>query len=159
MLIKKYLTNMASPSCTSVWTLPILTKLGNLFLTEPLMTHFASCHKQKCFPLLTSVRDIIILNLMKQANLSQHLISLFVHLDLHRMSFGLTVVGDAFQHKLDTIFNNLNFCTGPADDMIIWGKETDRADHDKHLIKFSADPKAAKSKIELGTLSSSKQNK
>ena len=34
------------------------------------------------------------------------------------MPHSLTVVGDAFQHKLDAVFNNLGFCKGIADDMI-----------------------------------------
>ena len=52
-----------------------------------------------------------------------------------RMSFGLTVAGDVFQHKLDTIFNDLDFSTAIPDDMIIMGEETDGSDHNKHLLK------------------------
>ena len=35
------------------------------------------------------------------------------------MPFGLTFGGDVFQCKLDIIFNNLDFYTGIADDMIM----------------------------------------
>ena len=53
-----------------------------------------------------------------------------------RMSFGLSVARDVFQHKLHTVFNNLNLCTGIADDMIIWGEEADGSDHNQYLTKF-----------------------
>ena len=52
------------------------------------------------------------------------------------MSFGLTAAEDVFEHKLDTIFNYLDFCTGIADDMIIWSEETDVSDCDKPLTTF-----------------------
>ena len=52
------------------------------------------------------------------------------------MALGLTAAEDAFQHKLDTVFSSLDFCTGIADDMIIWGKQPDDSDHDKYLIEF-----------------------
>ena len=50
-----------------------------------------------------------------------------------RMPFYLTMARDAFQQKLVTIFNNLDFCTTIADDMTMWGTEVIRSDHDKHL--------------------------
>ena len=34
------------------------------------------------------------------------------------------------QQEMNTIFNNLYFFTGLADDMIIWDEETDESDHD-----------------------------
>ena len=33
--------------------------------------------------------------------------------------FGLTIVGDEIQHKLDAVFSNLDFGKGSADDMFI----------------------------------------
>ena len=36
-----------------------------------------------------------------------------------RMAFGLTVAGDAFYQKLDTVFSNLDFYTVIADVMIM----------------------------------------
>ena len=53
-----------------------------------------------------------------------------------RMPFGLTVAGYTFQCKLDAIFNSLDFYTGIADDMMIWGEDADGSDFDKHLTKF-----------------------
>ena len=50
-----------------------------------------------------------------------------------RMPFDLTVAGDAFQCGLDTILNNLDFCTGIAADMIILGEGADGSGHEKHL--------------------------
>ena len=53
-----------------------------------------------------------------------------------RISFGLTVIGDAFQWKVGSFFSNLDFCISIADDMIIWGKQPDGSDWDKHLTEF-----------------------
>ena len=44
------------------------------------------------------------------------------------MPFGLTVVGDAFQHKIEAVFSSLDFCTGIADDVIIRGEQPDGSD-------------------------------
>ena len=52
------------------------------------------------------------------------------------MPFRLTVAEDAFKHKLDAGFSNLDFCTAIADDMIIWIEQPDGSDHEKHLIEF-----------------------
>ena len=52
------------------------------------------------------------------------------------MSFSFAVAGDAFLYKLDTIFNNLDFCMGITDDMIIWTEEADGSNHDKYLTEF-----------------------
>ena len=52
------------------------------------------------------------------------------------MPFGLTVARVTFQCKLVVAFSNLHFCTGIADDMIIWGEQPDGSDHDKHLTEF-----------------------
>ena len=49
-----------------------------------------------------------------------------------RMPFGLPVAGDTFQHKLDMVICNLDFCKDIADDMIIWGEQPDGNDK-KHL--------------------------
>ena len=38
------------------------------------------------------------------------------------MPFGLAVAVNAFQHKLDTIVHNLEFCSGIVDNVIIWGE-------------------------------------
>ena len=51
------------------------------------------------------------------------------------MLFSLTVAGGVFLQQMDTIYNNLNFCTAIADDMIIWGEEVDGSDHDKHVTE------------------------
>ena len=50
--------------------------------------------------------------------------------------YHITWARGAFQYKVDTIFNIIDFCIGIADDMIIQGEETDRCDHDKHLTIF-----------------------
>ena len=47
------------------------------------------------------------------------------------MPLGLTFVRDAFQHKLDIIFNSLESWTGISSDyMIKWSEEADESDHD-----------------------------
>ena len=57
----------------------------------------------------------------------------FGQLGFTRMSFGLTVTGDEFQHKLDAVFSNLDFCTCTANDMIIWREQPDSSGHYKCL--------------------------
>ena len=52
------------------------------------------------------------------------------------MPFGLTVVGDTFQHKLDKVFSNPDFFTGIADGMIIWREQPAGSYHDKHLTEL-----------------------
>ena len=52
------------------------------------------------------------------------------------MPFGLTVVVDAFHHKLDVVFSNHNSCTCIADDIIIWREQPNGSNHDKHLTEF-----------------------
>ena len=52
------------------------------------------------------------------------------------MQLGLTVTGDAFLHKLDAVFSNLDIYTGIAYDMIVWEEKPDGSDHDKHLTEF-----------------------
>ena len=42
-----------------------------------------------------------------------------------RLPFGITVLGDAFQRKLDAIYSNLPHTIGIADDMIVWGEKPD----------------------------------
>ena len=51
------------------------------------------------------------------------------------MPFSLAVAGDTFQCKLDTIFNNIDYCIDMADDMIICSEDTDGSDYDKHPTK------------------------
>ena len=52
------------------------------------------------------------------------------------LPFGINVSGDAFQRKLDTIYNPLPNVIGIADDLIIWGNKGDGSDHDEALTKF-----------------------
>ena len=52
------------------------------------------------------------------------------------LPFGINVSGDAFQRKLDTIFNPLPNVISRADDLIIWGNKDDGSDHDEALTKF-----------------------
>ena len=53
-----------------------------------------------------------------------------------RLPFGITVLGDAFQRRLDAIYSNLHHTICIADDMIVWGEKPDFQDHDKALDKF-----------------------
>ena len=53
-----------------------------------------------------------------------------------RVPFGITVSGDAFQRKIDSVYNGLNMTTGIADDMLIWGEKEDGSDHDQALTEF-----------------------
>ena len=46
------------------------------------------------------------------------------------MPFGITIAGDVFQRKLDTIFGNLSQVACIADDIIIVGYKADHSDHD-----------------------------
>ena len=47
------------------------------------------------------------------------------------MPFGITVAGDVFQRKLDTIFGDISQVACIADDIIIIGYKEDHSDHDK----------------------------
>ena len=47
----------------------------------------------------------------------------FGRLRFTRMSYGLTLAGDTFQHKLHTIFKNVDFSTDIADDMRMLAKK------------------------------------
>ena len=46
------------------------------------------------------------------------------------MPFGITVAGDVFQRKLDTIFVNISQVACIADDIIVIGYKADHSDHD-----------------------------
>ena len=67
------------------------------------------------------------------------------------MPFGLTVAADAPQHKLDTIYHNLDFCTGITGDMTIWGKQADGSNHD-NLDKLNSRPCKPVSLVQFVTL-------
>ena len=49
------------------------------------------------------------------------------------MSFGATVVGDVFQHKLDECFGHIPNGIVIPDDIMIVGKKPDHRDHDQAL--------------------------
>ena len=49
------------------------------------------------------------------------------------MSFGATVVGDVFQHKLDQCFGYLKNVIVIADDITTVGKKPNHSDHDQAL--------------------------
>ena len=51
------------------------------------------------------------------------------------MPFGITVAGDVFQRKLDTIFGHLSQVACIADDMIVVGYKVDHSDHDTAFTK------------------------
>ena len=52
------------------------------------------------------------------------------------MPFGITVAGDVFQRKLDTIFGNLPQVACIADDIIVVGYKEDHSDHDLAFSKL-----------------------
>ena len=52
------------------------------------------------------------------------------------MPFGITVAGDVFQRKLDTIFGDLPQVACTADDIIVVGYSEDHSDHDKAFTKL-----------------------
>ena len=52
-----------------------------------------------------------------------------------RMLFGGTIAGDAFQSQLNTISNNLDFCTGIVNDIIL-DEKAYTSSHDKNLTEF-----------------------
>ena len=69
-----------------------------------------------------------------------------------RVLFGLAVVRDAFQCKLDTIFDYLDFCTGIADDMKLLVKEADESNHDRQLTRLLQATKQQNFKLILDML-------
>ena len=52
------------------------------------------------------------------------------------MPFGISVVDDVFQRKLDTIFGNILQVTCIADGIILIGYNKDHSDHDKAFSKL-----------------------
>ena len=52
------------------------------------------------------------------------------------MPFGISVAGDVFQRKLDTIFCNIPQVTCIADDIMVVGYNKDHSDHDKAFSKL-----------------------
>ena len=52
------------------------------------------------------------------------------------MPFGISVAGDVFQRKLDTIFGNLPQVACIADDIIVVGYKEDHSDHDAAFSKL-----------------------
>ena len=52
------------------------------------------------------------------------------------MPFGISVAGDVFQRKLDTIFGNIPQVTCIADDIMVVGYNEDHSDHDKAFSKL-----------------------
>ena len=52
------------------------------------------------------------------------------------MPFGISVAGDVFQRKLDTIFGNLPQVACIADDIIVVGYKDDHSDHDTAFSKL-----------------------
>ncbi len=64
-----------------------------------------------------------------------------------RVPFGITVSGDAFQRKIDSVYNGLNMVTGIADDMLIWGEKEDGSDHDRAFTEFMKTTRANNLKL------------
>ena len=52
------------------------------------------------------------------------------------MPFSITVAGDVFQRKLDTIFRNLSQVACIADDIIVVGYKADHSDHDTAFTRL-----------------------
>ena len=52
----------------------------------------------------------------------------------NQLSMGTNVTSNAFQKKLDEIFQNVQGVTGIADNIIIYGKSRD--EHDIHFLNF-----------------------
>ena len=52
------------------------------------------------------------------------------------MPFGTTVAGNVFQHKLDSIFLNLDNVMIIADDIMVIGYQEDERDHDKAFTQL-----------------------
>ena len=52
------------------------------------------------------------------------------------MPFGVTVVGDVFQRKLDQCFGHLQNVIVIADDIMVVGKQPNHEDHDKAITKL-----------------------
>ena len=52
------------------------------------------------------------------------------------MPFGITVAGDVFQRKLDTIFGHISQVACIAHDIIVVGYKADHSDHDTAFTKL-----------------------
>ena len=63
------------------------------------------------------------------------------------MPFGIIVVGDVFQRKLDTIFGNLAQIACIADDINVVGYKEDHSAHDEVFSKHLLQPRRTMSNL------------
>ena len=102
-------------------------------------THDDIFHKlsqEKCSLLYISARELITLNLTKPTHFSKYFYVPSGRFRFTRMPSGLIDAGNAFWCTIGTIFHNVDFCMGMADDMIICSKQTNSSDYDKPLTEF-----------------------
>ena len=83
-----------------------------------------------CFQKQIVQKDFGIRPWMKSLPISQLFGTEYGRFRFTIMRFGITVAGDVFQRKLDTIFGNLSQVACIADDIIVIGYKADHSDHD-----------------------------
>ena len=96
---------------------------------------FHKLSQAKMFTIVDSSKGYYHIELVEASSLLTTFNIPFGRFRLTKTPFCLNVAGHALQHKMYTIFNNLDFCIRIADDTVIWGEEVDRSDCDKQLTK------------------------
>ena len=118
------------------------TPLNKAVIREPYHTWtpediYHHLHKAKYITIVDfHARDIGKCPWMRKAHTSPLFNTPFGWYHFTCLPFGINVSGDAFQRKLDTIYNPLPNVNGIADDLIIWGNKDDGSDHDEAITKL-----------------------
>ena len=128
-------TSEVKTGCPFAWTLPVSTNplVESHFTLVHQMISFTSCHKLRCSPQWIFRRNIGTLSLKKLKVYLKPLNIPFGTFRLTGMLFGLTVVGQSFHCKLDTIYNKLQCTTGSVGEIIIWAEQESGSYHEKQI--------------------------
>ena len=109
-------------------------------------------HKAKCITIIDFCMGYWQVPLDEESSYLTTFNTPFGRYHFTHLPFRINVSGDAFQRKLDTIYNPLPNVIGIADDLNIWGNKDDGSDHDEALTKFLQTTKENGLKINIDKL-------
>ena len=87
----------------------------------------------KCFSILDATKAYHTVPLDEESSYLTTFNTVFGRYRYKRMCFGLKDAQDVFQRHSDATFGDIDGVTGIADDLIIYGFDDDRKDHDATL--------------------------
>ena len=87
----------------------------------------------KCFSILDARSGYWNIKLTQESSLLTTFNSPFGRYRFLRLPFGLVCAQDIFQRKVDETFGDLPCVTGIADDIVVYGYNSDFSDHDENL--------------------------